>query len=365
MKKVSVIVLVYASEPYIATALNSVLAQTYKNFEIIIVDDGSPDRSIEICQQFTDPRIQIIRQENRGAPAARNTGIRHAQGEYIAFLDGDDIWLPEKLEKQVEHLKHHPQVGVSFSRSAFIDQQGNFLGTYQMPQLQGITLAYLLRCNPIGNGSAAVVRREVFSQIQFPSNLFGTAENCYFDEQLRQTGGDLDFWLRVVIQTKWQIEGLPEALTLYRINPTGISANMLKRLEYAGKEIEKIGDYAPELRVEWQGAAKAYYLRYLARSAVRFQQGAVAINLVHQGLMTHWRMIIEEPRSTLTTLVAAYLLYLLPQRFYGWIDTVATTIVGARQKRHIIQESKQLACHQNLLSKQNESLPPPAFASED
>src|SRR4028119_483182 len=105
MKKVSVIIPVYKVEKYVAATVQSVLQQTYKNFELLLIDDGSPDRSVEICQQFTDPRIKIISQTNRGLAGARNTGIRHAQGDYIALLDGDDMWLPNKLEKHIEHLE--------------------------------------------------------------------------------------------------------------------------------------------------------------------------------------------------------------------------------------------------------------------
>ena len=94
MKKVSVIIPVFRVEKYINAAVKSVLEQTYKEIEILIVDDESPDQSVEICKQFKDSRIKIIRQSNRGLAGARNTGIRHAQGEYLAFLDGDDIWLP-------------------------------------------------------------------------------------------------------------------------------------------------------------------------------------------------------------------------------------------------------------------------------
>jgi glycosyltransferase involved in cell wall biosynthesis len=132
MKKVSVIIPVYNVEKYISATVQSVLDQTYKNFELLIVDDGSPDRSIEICQQFDDPRIRIIRQPNRGVAAARNAGIRQAEGEYIALLDADDLWVPQKLEKHVEHLNSMPGVGVSFCRSAFIDPDDKPLGIYQI-----------------------------------------------------------------------------------------------------------------------------------------------------------------------------------------------------------------------------------------
>jgi glycosyltransferase involved in cell wall biosynthesis len=180
MKKVSIIIPVYKAEKYIAATVQSALEQTYKNFEILIIDDGSPDRSIDICQQFADPRIRIIRQDNRGLPGARNTGIRHAKGEYLTLLDADDLWLPEKLEKHVLHLDNSPHVGVSFSRSAFIDDNGEPLGIYQMPQIEGITSAIVLCRNPISNGSAAVIKREVFDAIKFEDNLYGNVEDFYF-----------------------------------------------------------------------------------------------------------------------------------------------------------------------------------------
>jgi glycosyltransferase involved in cell wall biosynthesis len=339
MKKVSVIVLVYQSEPYIAATIHSVLAQTYKNFEILVIDDGSPDRSVEICQQFTDPRIRIIRQENRGVPAARNTGIRHAQGEYIAFLDGDDMWLPQKLAEQIAHLESSPFVGMSFCRSEFVDENGKCLSTYQMPKLKGINLSYLLRCNPIGNGSAGVIRRKVLEDIKFTCQRDGKIEDCYFDEEFRISGGETDFLLRILIQTKWILEGIPAALTLYRVNSSGMTANLLKRLESASQEVEKTRLYAPELNLRWGGAIKAYYIRYLARSAVRFREGKTAVKLMHQALANYWQLLVEEPYRTFSTLVAAYLLLLLPQKLYNRIETLAIKAIGAIQERRINQET--------------------------
>ncbi|NEO51027.1 MAG: glycosyltransferase family 2 protein, partial [Moorea sp. SIO4A3] len=105
MKHVSVIIPVYGVENYIAAAVQSVLEQTYTNFEVLIIDDESPDSSIKICQEFSDQRLKIIHQTNRGLAGARNTGIRHAKGDYLAFLDGDDLWLPQKLERHIEHLE--------------------------------------------------------------------------------------------------------------------------------------------------------------------------------------------------------------------------------------------------------------------
>lgn len=103
---VSVIIPVYNSEKYIAEAIESVLSQTYPSFELIIVDDGSTDRSSEICLSY--PRVRYEYQENRGVAAARNRGIELAQGDFLAFLDADDFWLPEKLSLQVEAFDLNP-----------------------------------------------------------------------------------------------------------------------------------------------------------------------------------------------------------------------------------------------------------------
>lgn len=341
MKKVSVIVPIYGVEKYIAATVQSVLAQTYKNFELLIIDDASPDRSLEICQQFTDPRITIIRQENRGLAGARNTGIRHATGEYIAFLDGDDLWLPEKLEKHVSHLATFPRVGISFSRSAFIDEAGIPLGIYQISKLKGITPDYILYRNPIGNGSVPVIRREVFAEICFQDHQRGVTEDCYFDENFRQSE-DVECWMRMALTTNWLMEGIPEALTLYRVNSGGLSANLVKQLEWLERVIEKTRTYAPIAISKWENPAKAYYLRYAARRAVSLQSSAMAVELINRSLATYWQIILQEPRRTLLTVAAAYFLWLLPKSIYQQIENLGLRITGKSQKRRILQEQAAL-----------------------
>lgn len=342
LKKVSVVIPTYRAEKYIATTLQSVLHQTYKNFEIIVVDDGSPDRSLEICRSFTDDRIKIISQKNRGLAGARNTGIRNAQGEYVALLDADDLWLPQKLEKHVAHLESNPDIGVSFSPSAFIDETGKPLGFYQITKIKDITPLDLLCRTPIGNGSAPVFRREVFEEIKFQDNLYGAVEDFYFDDHFRESE-DVECWLRIAIQTNWKFEGIPEALTLYRVNSTGLSANLNKKLESWKKLIEKVRSYAPELMAEYEKPAMAYQLRYLARRAVTLKAGSVALELFHNSLSTYWRILIEEPKRTLVTGAATYLLYLLPQSFYSQIHNLSLKVTGANQKYRLQQQSRKTA----------------------
>ena len=177
---VSVIIPVYQSAATVAESLQSVIDQTYAELEILLVDDGSTDQSMAICEQFDDARIRRIHQQNRGLAGARNTGIRHSRGAFLGFLDSDDLWLPTKVERHVAHLQSRPEVGVSFSRSGFIDEQSRPLGIYQMPKLQGITPAVVFCRNPIGNGSAVVIRREVFEAIRFQARSLWPAGRLLF-----------------------------------------------------------------------------------------------------------------------------------------------------------------------------------------
>jgi glycosyltransferase involved in cell wall biosynthesis len=341
MKKVSVIIPVYKVEKYVAATVESVLAQTYKNFELLIIDDGSPDKSIEICQQFTDHRIRIIRQENRGVAAARNTGIRHAQGEYLAFLDADDLWTPEKLAKHIEHLENSPAVGVSFCRSAFIDELGEPLGIYQITKLKEITPLDLVCRTPIGNGSVPVIRRETLEDIAFQDNLYGVVENFYFDDDRQlHPSEDVECWLRIAMKTKWLIEGIPEPLTLYRVNSQGFSAQLMKKLKSWERMLEKAHAYVPsESMAELEKIAMAYQLRHLARRAVTLKDGTTAIQFTHRALSTYWRILLEEPRRTLITLAAAYFLWLMPRSLYHQIESMALKIVGSAQRRRIQSNS--------------------------
>ncbi len=337
MPTFSVIVPVYNAAKTVVDTLQSVLAQTDPDFELLIIDDGSTDGSMALCQQFTDPRIRMIHQQNRGLAGARNTGIRQAQGEYLAFLDSDDLWRPEKLAKHRQHLERSPQVGVSFCRSSFINEEGQPLGIYQMPKLTDITPGYLFCRNPISNGSAVVIRKAVFPEIQFQANLYGTVENFYFDDGFRQSE-DIECWLRIALQTQWRIEGIPDDLTLYRVNAGGLSANVAKQLDYWEQIITKTNAYNPTFVTEWGHRARAYQYRYLARRAARQRSPHLAVQLAHKALATDLGILREEPRRTLMTLGAVYLLWCLPQPLYQALEGFMMQLTGASQKRRIQKE---------------------------
>ena len=311
MTKVSVVIPVYGVENYISSTLNSVLKQTYSNFEVIIVDDESPDNSYDICQKYADPRIKIIRQSNRGLAGARNTGIRHSVGEFIALLDGDDLWLPEKLEKHVAHLETTPDVGISFSPSELIDESGSRTGTFLMPQLTDITPVSFLRANPIGNGSSPVIRRAVLEEIKYKDNSKEPGEYWYFDENFRRAE-DLECWLRVALQTSWKFEGLAEPLTLYRVNSGGLSSSLFQQLDSLNLVLDKVNQYAPDFILREGSLAKAFLMKYLSRTAIRLQDGKAAVHLINSALREDMRVLKKDPYRTILTILAAYSLFLLP-----------------------------------------------------
>jgi glycosyltransferase involved in cell wall biosynthesis len=341
MQTISIIIPLYNTERYIAQTLQSVLQQTYTDFEVIIVDDGSIDRGVEICQSFDDSRIKIIRQANRGLPGARNTGIRHAQGDYIALLDSDDLWAPDKLDRHIAHLEREPDVGISFSYSAFIDEFSQPLGLYQKPKkLSGITPEYILCRNPVGNGSTAVIRRSVLQSIEFQAEIRNTIERCYFDEQLRERSADatdVEFWVRTAITTDWKIAGIPEILTYYRINSDGLSANALHQLGALDRVIEKTRTYAPEVIARCESLARAYHFRYTARRLLTLGESKTALNMLHSALRSNWRILREEPQKTLITTLAVYVMHYLPSWIYNPLkslvmNTIAPPSYGRRSE---------------------------------
>jgi glycosyltransferase involved in cell wall biosynthesis len=206
MPKVSVIIPVYNGEKYIAQAVNSVLNQTYQDFELIVVDDGSTDRTAEILEKYGD-KITYIYQNNRERSAARNKGICSCSGEYLAFLDADDMWLPHKLKQQVQLLDLSPEIGLAHGIAFFIDESGHRIhqnGRQMAGSLESGSEVYksLLFENIIASPTV-MVRKSCFDRVGL------------FDESMTYTE-DWDMWLRIAIHYRVGITRRP--LACYRIN---------------------------------------------------------------------------------------------------------------------------------------------------
>jgi glycosyltransferase involved in cell wall biosynthesis len=221
---VSVIIPTYNSAHFIEDAINGALSQTYPHVEIVVVDDGSTDNLHEVLKQYED-KLRLIVQENRGLSAARNTGIRSSTGEYLAFLDADDFWKPEKLALQMEVFKRESSVGVVYTGVMDVDASGAPLQYKECTQ-RGSILDQLLENNCLV-ASASAVKRECFEKVGF------------FDEQLTASE-DWDLWLRIA--PYYGIDFVDRPLTCYRLH----SQNMHKDASRMERNILRVLDKAFE-----------------------------------------------------------------------------------------------------------------------
>lgn len=328
MPKVSVVIPAYNVERFIDAAIKSVLAQTFEDFELIVVNDGSSDSTLERVRQYKDRRIRVVDQANRGLAGARNSGIREAKGSYIALLDADDLWRTEKLQRHVEHLNSRPGVGVSYSASQFMADDGELMQLFQAPKIANIAPQDVLCRNPVGNGSAPVIRREVFVDIRAMDARYGEPEPVFFDPDFRQSE-DIECWTRIAATTDWRFEGLSAPLTLYRINQGGLSASVDRQFASWEAFIAKAGVYAPELIARYGSLARAYQYRYLARRAVWSGESATARSLLGKAVRSDLRIFLKEPVRTLATCAAVALQSLLPEKVYRSVEQAAVRLRAA------------------------------------
>ena len=197
---ISVIIPVYNGEAYLREAIDSVLNQTYRPSEILIIDDGSTDNSASIAQSY--PSICYIYQINQGVSAARNVGIQAAQGKFIAFLDADDMWTPNKLEVQLSYLLKHPHIGYTFTKQRILLEPGREVPAWFREDL-------LLEDHPGFVPSTLVVRKKIFEQVG------------YFNSKYRR-GEDTE-WLTRARNAGISMAVIPETLLLRRMHDHNLS----------------------------------------------------------------------------------------------------------------------------------------------
>ncbi len=252
-KKVSVVITCYNYGKYLEHCLNSVLAQTYLNHEIIVVDDGSTDNTPEVMESFKHlPNLIYLRQRNSGQANAKNVGIINSSGEFVAFLDADDMWCADKLDKQMQCFEN-TDVGVVYCRAKYLDEDNNVF-SYDMtsPYLQpqrGIVTEWLFFDNFV-QFSSTVVRRECFER-------FGL-----FDESLKM-GIDWDLWLR--ISTSYKFDYVDDRLFYYRMGHSGqMSRNVEERQRCSDRIMENFIDKYPGV-LSPSTIKKAYAITYYSR----------------------------------------------------------------------------------------------------
>jgi len=213
---------VYNGERTIAQAIESVLKQTYTDWEIIVIDDGSTDDTRKIVERYRSApadRIRYIHQENQGLACARNTGIRQARGEFLALLDADDVWLPTRLEETVKALDADPSAGIAHANITWISETGEILST---PRRQARHLSGYIFEN--------IFLRK--AHISCPTVLFRKKcceEVGMFDPNLARLGcEDRELWLR--ISQRHKVRYIDKVLALYRVSASSMSRNQEKML---------------------------------------------------------------------------------------------------------------------------------------
>jgi glycosyltransferase involved in cell wall biosynthesis len=215
MTKVSVITPVYNGERFIAEAIDSVLTQELQDWELIIVDDGSTDATPQILAQYDDPRIKVIRQENGGEASARNTALDATTGEFVAFLDADDLYLPDGLAAMVGFLESHPQFGAVYSDGIICDQDKKpllRLSEIRPGVIEGNILEHLVVGNIVTVPVCVAVRRSAIEE-----------QSQRFDSALKY-GVDWDFWIQLA--RHFQFGSLSRLTCQYRIHGSNMTSSV-------------------------------------------------------------------------------------------------------------------------------------------
>lgn len=230
MPQVTVVIPAYNAMTYLPETVNSVFEQSFTDLELLVINDGSTDRVDSWMSTLSNSKIRLISQENQGLSGARNTGIREAKGQYIAFLDADDLWEPTKLEKQVQCLDADVTIGVVYTWTRLIDEVGKPTGRIVASTAEGNVWQQLLEKDVISNGSSAMVRRDCFEKVGDFDRALSSAE-------------DLDMWLRIA--TYYPFAVVKEPLTLYRHYSSSMSKNRQRMLQNLITVVEKTFQTVP------------------------------------------------------------------------------------------------------------------------
>lgn len=255
---VSVVIPAYNAQQLIVRTLMSVLSQTYRHLEVLVVDDGSRDRTPEIVQAIAkqDDRVRLLQQPNAGVASARNLGIRSAQGEFIAFIDSDDLWYPDALEKLIAQFHQSlPMVGVIYAWSVDIDEHDRPIGGFHAATIDGNVYKTLICHNFLGNASATLIRKDCLD------HLGG------YDTQLKakkaQGCEDWDLYLRLAEHYEFGV--VPEFLIGYRKVASSMSMDFRQMARSQQFMLQSVQKNHPELSGYLYRLSRSSFYLYLAQ----------------------------------------------------------------------------------------------------
>lgn len=282
MPRVSVIIPAYNAAATIERTIESVRRQTLQDFEIVVIDDGSTDDTAMRVRAIGDPRIEVHSHPRGGLPTARNRGIAVARGEYLAFLDADDLWACRKLESHVDILTRHPEAGVAYSWSCTIDEADRVLGRHHAASWEGDVYARLLQVFFVGNASNAIVRRQVVDT------------SGIYDEGLDR-GEDWEFLVRVA--SRWPFVVVPEYQVFYRQRGGSVSSDVERMRDGLLIACDQLFAAAPAQLQALKSSSLAHIHLYIARS---YLTRRVEADAVTQAALSLRAAVVLEPAMLLS-----------------------------------------------------------------
>lgn len=253
MPVISVVIPVYNGDKTIAATVSSVLSQSFEELELLVVNDGSQDQTLEIVQAFTDNRLQVLNYSNAGLAASRNRGLSVAAGEFVSFIDADDLWTPDKLADQLQALRQNPQAALAYSWTDCVTDQARFVRHGSHISAEGSVYKQLLLGNFLDSGSNALIRRSAFET------------TGGFDESLK-AAEDWDMFLRLA--KTYEFACVPKVQVLYRLSSQSMSANLERQEQESLKVLRRAYELVPELSKGIRNKSLGSFYRYLAYKAL-------------------------------------------------------------------------------------------------
>jgi glycosyltransferase involved in cell wall biosynthesis len=311
----SVIIPAFNIEHYITDAICSIQVQSIPEVEIIVIDDNSTDRTANAIRAIKgDKRLRFITnpREARGPSGSRNTGLRIARGKYIGFLDGDDLWHPEKARRHIEVMERHTGIDLTFSRWRTIDEHGHDTGRVSWaPRKQYFQVEDLLKENLIGGSSNVICRKSAID------------EAGLFDLSLR-AAVDLDLWLRIARLRERNICFIDDVLTEYRLREGQITKDWQRMAENWEIVFERLRAEMPERVARVERVARANHLRYRAYLAYEAGDFASSRKLLGQAFAMRSPSLWVDHRTWITT--GAVLGSFLPNPLHKGLASMAKAL---------------------------------------
>lgn len=295
MPLISVIIPVYNGEKTIRETAESVFNQTLSDIEVIIINDGSQDATLEVVEQIQDSRLQVFSYPNAGVSASRNRGIALATADYISFIDADDLWTPDKLESQFKALQTNSQAAVAYSWTDFIDESGQFLHAGCHISETGDVHAKLLTYCFLENGSNPLIWKQALIEVGgFDESLVGAE--------------DWDIYLRLA--ARYHFVAVPTTQILYRQATNSASGNVSRLEADSLKVIERAFKQAPEPLHHLKKVTLGNFYTYLTFKSIADSPGR---EQGLQGLRCLWHSVKNDPsvlrrRSRLMVIVVLKIL---------------------------------------------------------